>query len=101
MVLQLSGSHLTSTQKAWVQAQNQKEQTNPKHSNSKSNNNTILSSITSYQSTITDVIRSVMQSHTNDDISEEIIKRESLELIREKFGTKCVVELTLKNFMHQ
>lgn len=57
--------------------------------------------IASYQSTITDIIRSVMQSKTNDTISEEIIKKESLEQIREKFGTKCVVELTLKNFMHQ
>ncbi len=57
--------------------------------------------IASYQSTITDIIRSVMQSKTNDTISEELIKKESLEQIREKFGTKCVVELTLKNFMHQ
>lgn len=57
--------------------------------------------ITSYQSTITDIIRSVMQSKTNDTISEDVIKKEALEQIREKFGTKCVVELTLKNFMHQ
>ena len=51
--------------------------------------------------TITDIIRSVMQSHTNDTISEEVIKKEALEQIREKFGTKCIVEITLKNFMHQ
>ena len=57
--------------------------------------------ITSYQSTITDIIRSVMQSKTNDTISEDVIKKEAMEQIREKFGTKCVVELTLKNFMHQ
>lgn len=57
--------------------------------------------ITSYQSTITDIIRSVMQSHNNDDISEERIKKESLEQIREKFDTKAIVEITLKNFMHQ
>lgn len=57
--------------------------------------------ITSYQSTITDIIRSVMQSHNNDNISEDIIKKESLEQIREKFDTKSVVEITLKNFMHQ
>lgn len=57
--------------------------------------------ITTYQSAITDIIRSVMQSHTNDDITEDIVKKESLEQIREKFDTKCVVELTLKNFMHQ
>ena len=57
--------------------------------------------ITSYQSTITDIIRSVMQSHTNDTISEDVIKKEALEQIREKFGTKCIVEITLKNFMHQ
>jgi len=57
--------------------------------------------ITSYQSTITDIIRSVMQSHSNDDITEDIIKKESLEQIREKFDTKAIVEITLKNFMHQ
>lgn len=57
--------------------------------------------IASYQSTITDIIRSVMQSHTNDDISEDVIKKEALEQIREKFDTKAVVEITLKNFMHQ
>ncbi len=57
--------------------------------------------ITSYQSTITDIIRTVMQSHSNDDISEEVIKKETLEKIEEKFGTKCIVEVTLKNFMHQ
>ncbi len=57
--------------------------------------------ITSYQSTITDIIRSVMQSLSDDNISEELIKKESLEQIREKFGTKSVVEITLKNFMHQ
>lgn len=57
--------------------------------------------ITDYQSTITDIIRSVMQSHTNDDITEDLIKKESLEQIQERFGTKSIVELTLKNFMHQ
>lgn len=57
--------------------------------------------ITSYQSTITDIVRTVMQSHSNDDISEERIKKEALEQIREKFDTKSVVEITLKNFMHQ
>lgn len=57
--------------------------------------------ITSYQSTITDIIRSVMQSHNNDNISEERIKKEALEQIREKFDTKAIVEITLKNFMHQ
>lgn len=57
--------------------------------------------ITGYQSTITDIIRSVMQSHNNDDITEDLIKKESLEQIQERFGTKSIVELTLKNFMHQ
>lgn len=57
--------------------------------------------IASYQSTITDIVRSVIQSHSNDTISEESIKKESLEQIREKFDTKSIVEITLKNFMHQ
>lgn len=57
--------------------------------------------IASYQSTITDIIRSVMQSHTNDDISEEVVKKEALEQIQAKFETKAIVEITLKNFMHQ
>ena len=57
--------------------------------------------ITSYQSTITDIIRSVMQSYNNDNISENAIKKDALEQIREKFDTKSVVEITLKNFMHQ
>ena len=42
-----------------------------------------------------------MQSHNNDDITEDLIKKESLEQIQERFGTKSIVELTLKNFMHQ
>ena len=42
-----------------------------------------------------------MQSHTNDDISEEVVKKEALEQIQEKFETKAIVEITLKNFMHQ
>ena len=42
-----------------------------------------------------------MQSHNNDDITEDLIKKESLEQIQERFGTKSIVELTLNNFMHQ
>lgn len=57
--------------------------------------------ITAYQSTITDIVRSVMQSQGGDNVSEENIKKQSLEKIREKFGTKSIVEITLKNFMYQ
>ena len=47
------------------------------------------------------IIRSVIQSHTEDDISEDIVKKEALEQIQKKFDTKAIVGITLTNFMYQ
>ncbi len=57
--------------------------------------------VASYQSTITDIIRSVIQSYSNDNIEEEAVKKEALAKIQEQFDTKCIVSLTLANFTHQ
>ncbi len=57
--------------------------------------------ITNNKSQITDIVRSVIQSHTNEDITEDIIKKEALEKIQEFLDSKVVVGITLTNFMHQ
>jgi flagellar FliL protein len=48
----------------------------------------------------TDIIRSVIQSHTVDDISEEVVKQESLEKIQELLDSQIVVEVSLTNLMY-
>lgn len=48
----------------------------------------------------TDIIRSVIQSHSVDDISEDIVKKESLEQIQELLDSKIVVEVSLTNLMY-
>ena len=55
--------------------------------------------VTAKSSVYTDIIRSVIQSHTEDDISEDIVKKEALEQIQKKFDTKAIVGITLTNFM--
>lgn len=57
--------------------------------------------ITQKSSVYTDIVRSVIQSHTKDDISEELVKKEALQQIQKKFGTKAIVSITLSNFMYQ
>lgn len=48
----------------------------------------------------TDIIRKVVTSHTVDDISEELIKKEALEQIQELLDSKVVVEVSITNFMY-
>lgn len=57
--------------------------------------------VTAKSSIYTDIIRSVIQFHTEDDISEDIVKKEALEQIQKKFDTKAIVGITLTNFMYQ
>ncbi len=57
--------------------------------------------ITAKASVYTDIIRSVIQAHTEDDISEDAVKKEALEQIQKKFDTKAIVGITLSNFMYQ
>ena len=61
----------------------------------------LFRSVTAKSSVYTDIIRSVIQSHTEDDISEDIVKKEALEQIQKKFDTKAIVGITLTNFMYQ
>lgn len=53
------------------------------------------------QTKFTDIIRSVISSHTNEDISEDVIKQESLKQIQELLDSKLVVEISLTNFLYQ
>lgn len=50
---------------------------------------------------ITDIIRSVIQSHTSEDISQDQIQKEALEKIREHLDSKAVKKVMLENFMFQ
>lgn len=52
------------------------------------------------QTKFTDIVRSVIQSHTMEDISEDVVKKEALEQIQEILDSKIVVEVTLTNFMY-
>ena len=49
---------------------------------------------------LTDVIRGVIQSHTVNDISEEVVKKEALEKIQSLLDSKAVVEISLTNLMY-
>lgn len=57
--------------------------------------------LTNNQAEITDIIRSVIQSHTLDDISQDQIQKEALEKIREHLDSKAVKKVMLDNFMFQ
>ncbi len=57
--------------------------------------------ITDNQAQVTDVIRSVISSHSLDDISEPAVKEEALAKIRERLDTKAVVEISLSGFIYQ
>ena len=57
--------------------------------------------VTEKSSVYTDIVRSVIQSHSKDDISEELVKKEALQQIQKKFNTKAIVGITLTNFMYQ
>lgn len=48
----------------------------------------------------TDIISGVIQSHTLEDISPEIVKKESLEQIQELLDSKVVVEVSITNLMY-
>ena len=47
--------------------------------------------VTEKSSVYTDIVRSVIQSHSKDDISEELVKKEALQQIQKKFNTKAIV----------
>lgn len=57
--------------------------------------------LTNNQAEITDIIRAVIQSHSADDISEDVIKKEALEQIQEHLDSKTVKKVMLSNFMYQ
>ena len=57
--------------------------------------------VTEKSSVYTDIVRSVIQSQSKDDISEELVKKEALQQIQKKFNTKAIVGITLTNFMYQ
>lgn len=52
------------------------------------------------QTKFTDIIRDVITSHTVDDISEDVVKKEALEQIQELLDSKVVVEVSITNFMY-
>ena len=57
--------------------------------------------LTNNQAEITDIIRAVIQSHSSDDISEDVIKKEALEQIQQHLDSKAVKKVMLTNFMYQ
>ncbi len=57
--------------------------------------------ITANQSVITDCIRSSIQKFDKDNITEDAVKKDALEAIQKKFGTKSIVEITISNFRKQ
>ena len=57
--------------------------------------------ITANQSVITDCIRSSIQKFDKDNITEDAVKKDALETIQKKFGTKSIVEITISNFRKQ
>ncbi len=60
----------------------------------------LSSTIKENQTKFTDIIRGVITSHTIDDISEEAVKKESLEKIQELLDSRIVVEVSISNFMY-
>lgn len=57
--------------------------------------------LTTNQAEITDIVRSVIQSHTADDISQDEIQKEALEQIQKHLDSKAVKKVILTNFMFQ
>ncbi|MCH5268026.1 MAG: flagellar basal body-associated FliL family protein [Lachnospiraceae bacterium] len=57
--------------------------------------------LTNNQAEITDIIRAVIQNHTSEDISEDLIQKEALEEIQNRLDTKAVKKVMLTNFMYQ
>ena len=57
--------------------------------------------LTNNQAEITDIIRAVIQSHSSDNISEDVIKKEALEQIQQHLDSKAVKKVMLTNFMYQ
>lgn len=57
--------------------------------------------LTNNQAEITDIIRAVIQNHTAENISEDIIQKEALEQIQSRLDTKAVKKVILTNFMYQ
>ena len=47
------------------------------------------------------VLGAVIQSHSSDDISEDVIKKEALEQIQQHLDSKAVKKVMLTNFMYQ
>lgn len=52
------------------------------------------------QTKFTDIIRDSITSHSIDDISEDAVKKESLEKIQELLDSRIVVEVSISNFMY-
>lgn len=50
---------------------------------------------------ITDIIRSVVQSHTSEDISQDQIQKEALEEIQKHLDSKAVKKVILDNLVFQ
>lgn len=50
---------------------------------------------------ITDIIRSVIQSHTSEDISQDQIQKEALEEIQKHLDSKAVKKVILDNLVFQ
>ena len=57
--------------------------------------------LTNNQAEITDIIRAVIQSHSSDNISEDVIKKEALEQIQQHLDSQAVKKVMLTNFMYQ
>lgn len=53
------------------------------------------------QAEITDIIRSVIQSHGADNLSQDQIQKEALEKIQDHLDSKAVKKVILDNFMFQ
>ena len=60
----------------------------------------VSETIKANESKFTDVIRSVIQSHSVDNISEEVVKKEALDKIQELLDSKAVVEVSLTNLVY-
>lgn len=57
--------------------------------------------LTNNQAEITDIIRTVIQNHSLDDVSEDIIQKEALEEIQNRLESKAVKKVILTNFIYQ
>lgn len=55
--------------------------------------------LTAQQSSVKDIVISVIASHPADELTQELIKKEALEKIQEYFDSKCIVSISLDGFM--